>query len=117
MQSVEPGWVAVLMMVMTGLGALIPKLKDMWSTKKKEDQEGAAFLLSNYKETILMQDKKLVEMGQKLVEVQQKVVDIQVANVATLMENMAMKKQIEGLTAENGKLREQVADLERRVPK
>ncbi len=115
MNPVEPGWVAILMMVMTGIGALIPKMQEWLSKKKKEDLEGAAFLLSNYKETIVIQDKKLIEMGQKLVDVQQKVVDIQTANVATLMENMTMKKQIENLTTENSELRGKVADLERRI--
>ncbi len=124
MNAIEPGWVAILMALMTGIGAFLPKMQEWFSKKKKEDQEGAAFLLSNYRETILVQDKKIVEqdkkmvdMGQKLVEVQQKVVDIQLANVLTLTENMAMKKQIEVLTTENSDLRLKVTDLERRIQK
>ena len=116
-QGIQPGWVAILMMIMTGIGALIPKLKEMMSAKRKEDQEGAAFLLSSYKETILQQDTKMQRLEQKLVEVQQKVVDIQTANVATLMENITMREQIKNLSAENTELREKVAELERRLPK
>jgi hypothetical protein len=117
MNAIEPGWVAILMAIMTGVGALIPKMKEFFSQKRKEEQEGAAFLLTSYKETILLQDEKLQKMELKLVEVQQKVVDIQVANVATLMENIKMKEQIQNLTTENGELRIKVADLERRIQK
>jgi hypothetical protein len=117
MNAVEPGWVAILMMIMTAIGALIPKIQEWFSKKKKEDQEGAAFLLTSYKETILQQDAKLQKLEQKLVDVQQKVVDIQTANVTTLMENAKMKEQIQILTIENTDLRLKVSDLERRIPK
>ena len=117
MNAIEPGWVAILMALMTGIGAFLPKIQEIFSKKKKEDQEGAAFLLSSYKETILLQDSKILTMGQKLVEVQQKVIDIQTANVLTLAENLQMKEQIKALTAENSDLRLKIADLERRIPK
>lgn len=115
MNPIEPGWVALCMAISAAIVPLMAKIKEIFTQKKKEDQEGAAFLLTNYRETILMQDKKIVEMGQKLVDVQQKVVDIQTANVLTLTENMAMKKQIENLTKENTDLRSKIADLERRI--
>ena len=115
--GVQPGWVVALMGIMTGVGLLIPKLQDWFSKKKKEDQEGLQLVVATYKETILLQDAKILTMGQKLVEVQQKVIDIQVANVATLAENLQMKEQIKVLTSENNELRLKVADLERRIPK
>jgi len=93
MEPIQPQWVAILMALMTGVGALIPKLKEWFSLKRKEDQEGAAFLLTNYKETIILQDAKIQKMEQKLVEVQQKVIDIQNANVATLLENMKIRNR------------------------
>lgn len=131
MNSIPPEWVAVLMAFMTGVGALIPKMKEFLTQKKKEDQEGVAFLLVSYKDTILLQDQKLQKLESRLVDVQQKVVDIQTANVATLMENMKMREQIQTLTTENATLRHdldssncdretlrlKVEDLERRMQK
>lgn len=117
MNQISTEWVAVLMAISAAIGPLISKIKEAFTQKKKEDQEGAAFLLATYKDALIQQDVKMQKMEQKLVEVQQKVVDIQTANVATLMENMKMKEQIQNLTAENTELREKVSDLERRIPK
>jgi len=117
MEPISTEWVAVLMAISAAIGPIITKIKEALSQKKKEDQEGAAFLLTSYKETILQQDAKMQRLETKLVEVQQKVVDIQTANVATLMENITMKEQLKTLSAENTELREKVADLERRIPK
>ena len=117
MEPISTEWVAVLMAISAAIGPIITKIKESVTQKKKEDQEGAAFLLTSYKETILQQDAKMQKLESKLVEVQQKVVDIQTANVATLMENMKMKEQIQILTVENTDLRLKVADLERRLPK
>src|SRR3954465_10942012 len=117
MNPIEPGWVAVLIAIGTGLGTFLPKIQDIFSKKKKEDQEGLQLVITTYKETILLQDSKILTMGQKLVEVQQKVIDIQVANVATIAENLQMREQIKVLTTENTELRSKVADLERRIPK
>jgi len=117
MNAIEPGWVAILMALMAGVGAFLPKIQEIFSKKKKEDQEGLQLVITTYKETILLQDSKILTMGQKLVEVQQKVIDIQTANVLTLAENLQMKEQIKALTAENSDLRLKIADLERRIPK
>jgi hypothetical protein len=117
MEPISTEWVAVLMAISAAIVPIITKIKEALSQKKKEDQEGAAFLLTSYKETILQQDSKMQRLELKLVEVQQKVVDIQTANVATLMENMKMKEQIQNLTCENNDLREKIADLERRIQK
>lgn len=117
MNPIEPGWVGILMAVMTAIGVFLPKLQAWMFDKKKQDQSDTAFIIANYKDTVNSQQDKLLKMEGKLVELQQKIVDIQTANVTTIMENMTMKQQILSLTAENTVLRGKVDDLERRMQK
>ena len=117
MEPIQPQWVAILMALMTAIGAFLPKVKEFFTAKRKEEQEGAAFLIANYKDTILHQDEKLQKMESKLLEVQQQVVTIQTASIERIMENMKMKEQIKNLTDENDELRRKIAELERRIPK
>jgi len=135
MEPIHPVWVGVLMTVMTGLGALLPKISE-WVTNRKKDktvqsQSDIDFIVKNYRQLSQDQIDKSNKLESKLLEVQQRILDMQTAHIATLMENVNMKQQIvalqteknensaeiEKLKAANTILRSQVEDLERRVPK
>jgi regulator of replication initiation timing len=131
MEPVHPVWVGVLMTIMTGLGALLPKITDWFSNKNKadrekklQDQADIDFIIKNYRQLSADQIEKGNKLESKLLEVQQRILDMQTAHIATLTENVSMKQQIQTLTAElqtltteNKALRLQLEELERRIPK
>lgn len=138
MEPVHPVWVGVLMTIMTGLGALLPKITDWFSNKSKverekkvQDQSDIDFIIKNYRQQSADQIEKSNRLEQKLLDVQQHILDMQTAHIATLTENVTMKQkitvleqeknansaEIEKLKADNTQLRAQVEDLNRRVPK
>lgn len=117
MNPVEPQWVVLLMGLMTAVGAIVPKLKEWFFERKKQQLDDLTFILNNYKGIIEIQDQKFKVVEAKLSETLQKLVDVQTACVSTTIENLKMKEQIKTLTTENNDLQAKVADIERRVPK
>jgi len=101
MEPIHPVWVGVLMTVMTGLGALLPKISE-WVTNRKKDktvqsQSDIDFIVKNYRQLSQDQIDKSNKLESKLLEVQQRILDMQTAHIATLMENVNMKQQIVAL--------------------
>jgi hypothetical protein len=131
MEHVHPVWVGVLMTIMTGVGAMLPKIREWLKGKKEQEQSEIDFIIKNYRQRDLDQTDKLAKLEAKLLEVQQRVLDMQTAHITTLTENVLMEQKITALEREknensaeivklkaaNTLLRSQVEDLERRIPK
>ena len=131
MEHVHPIWVGILMTIMTGVGALIPRITEWLKGKKEQNQSDIDFIVKNYRQLSLDQIDKGNRLEAKLLEIQQRVLDMQTAHIVTLTENVSMKQKITALELEknensaeivklkaaNTLLRSQVEDLERRIPK
>lgn len=131
MEHIHPVWVGVLMTIMTGVGAFLPKIREWIKGKKEEKQSDIDFIIKNYRQRDQDQTDKLAKLESKLLEVQQRVLDMQTSHIATLTENMSMKQkitvleleknentaEIEKLKADNSQLRARVEGLERGISK